>query len=159
MRGLSSARWDARHRGAPLHRYAEVLHERQIKYRWRYAQHWLPHDVKHREMNTAMSRIERCALWEVSRKRSRPRLDSVNAVRRMLDRAWIDPGRCERSLDCLNNYRYKMDGHAADLDKLPIARLGLARLRCVERTALGKDSGLRSRRNAKSPTKAGIHRK
>jgi hypothetical protein len=26
-----------------------------------------------------------------------------------------------------------MEGHAADLDKIPIARLGLARLRCVER--------------------------
>src|SRR5215467_15279346 len=56
--GLSSARWEARHRGARLHQYAEVLHERQIKCRWRYAQHWLPHDVKHRELNTAMSRIE-----------------------------------------------------------------------------------------------------
>jgi hypothetical protein len=44
--------------GASLHHYADVLHEKQAKYRWRYAQHWLPHDVKHRELNTAMSRIE-----------------------------------------------------------------------------------------------------
>src|SRR6516164_333527 len=44
--------------GAPLLHYVDVLNEKKFKYRWRYAQHWLPHDVKHRELNTAMSRIE-----------------------------------------------------------------------------------------------------
>jgi len=28
-------------------------------------------------------------------------------VRRILDKAWIDPERCERGLDCLKNYRYE----------------------------------------------------
>ena len=44
--------------GAPLLHYVDVLNEKKFKYRWRYAQHWLPHDVKHQELNTAMSRIE-----------------------------------------------------------------------------------------------------
>jgi hypothetical protein len=44
--------------GAPLHHYVEVLHEKRIKRGFRYGQHFLPHDVKNRELNTAMSRIE-----------------------------------------------------------------------------------------------------
>jgi phage terminase large subunit len=95
--------------GAPLHHYAEVLHEKQIKNRWRYGQHYLPHDVKHRELNTAMSRIEtlRSLGIEPEAVPAHHKLDSVNAVRRMLDRTWIDQNRCERGLDCLKNYRYE----------------------------------------------------
>jgi hypothetical protein len=103
-----------------LHHYAEVLHERQIKCRWRFAQHWLPHDVKHRELNTAMSRIEtlRSLGSEPEAVPAHNKLDSANAVRRMVDRTWIDPVRCERDLDCLNNYRYEVEGHAADFNIL-----------------------------------------
>jgi hypothetical protein len=95
--------------GAPLHHYVEMLHEKRSKYRWRYAQHWLPHDVKQRELNTAMSRVEtlRSLGVEPDIVPAHHRLDSVNATRRMLDRTWIDPVRCERGLDCLKNYRYE----------------------------------------------------
>jgi phage terminase large subunit len=92
-----------------LGHYIDVLHEKRIKHHWRYGQHFLPHDVKNRELNTAMSRIETSrSLWlEPEVVTAHHKLDSVNAVRRMLDRTWIDPERCERGLDCLKNYRYE----------------------------------------------------
>jgi phage terminase large subunit len=95
--------------GAPLGHYIDVLHEKRIKHRWRYARHFLPHDVKNRELNTAMSRIEtlRSLGLESEVVPAHDKLDSVNAVRRMLDRTWIDPDRCDRGLDCLRNYRFE----------------------------------------------------
>jgi hypothetical protein len=77
---------------APLGHYIDVLHE--------YSQHFFPHDVKNRELNTAMSRIEtlRSLGLEPEAVPAHHKLDSVNAVRRMLDRTWIDPDRCERGL-------------------------------------------------------------
>jgi hypothetical protein len=95
--------------GAPLHHYVEVLHEKRVKNRWKYGQHFLPHDVKHRELNTAMSRVESLRTLGVEPEvvPAHHKQDSVNAVRRMLDRTKIDPERCERGLDCLKNYRYE----------------------------------------------------
>jgi hypothetical protein len=95
--------------GAPLNHYADVLHEKRFKNRWKYGQHFLPHDVKNRELNTAMSRIEtlRGLGVEVEVVPAHHKQDSVNAVRRILDKTWIDPERCERGLDCLKNYRYE----------------------------------------------------
>jgi hypothetical protein len=95
--------------GAPLHHYVEVLHEKRIKRGFRFGQHFLPHDVKHRELNTAMSRVEtlRSLGVEVEVVPAHHKLDSVNAVRRILDRTKIDSARCERGLDCLKNYRYE----------------------------------------------------
>jgi hypothetical protein len=86
-----------------------VLHEKRIKRGWKYGQHFFPHDVKHRELNIAMSWIESLRSLGVEPEvvPAHHKQDSVNAVRRMLDRTWIDPERCERALDCLKNYRYE----------------------------------------------------
>jgi hypothetical protein len=95
--------------GAPLGHYVDVLHEKRLKQRWKYGQHWFPHDVKARELNTAMSRVETLRSLGVEPEvvPAHHKQDSVNAVRRILDRTWIDPNRCERGLDCLKNYRYE----------------------------------------------------
>ena len=95
--------------GAPLVHYADVLHEKRMKHKWRYGQHFLPHDVKHRELQTGMSRVEtlRSLGIEPEVVPAHHKQDSINATRRMLDKVWIDPDRCERGLDCLRNYRYE----------------------------------------------------
>ena len=36
-------------------------------------------------------------------------LDGINAVRRFLDRCWIDPERCERGLEAIKSYRREFD--------------------------------------------------
>ena len=95
--------------GAPLGHYIDVLHEKQLKHRWKYGQHWFPNDVKARELNTAMSRVETLRSLGVEPEvvPAHHKQDSVNAVRRILDRTWIDPNRCERGLDCLKNHRFE----------------------------------------------------
>jgi hypothetical protein len=95
--------------GAPLIHYVDVLNDKQIKHRWRYGRHFLPHDVKHRELQTGMSRVETLRSLGVEPEviPAHHKQDSINAVRRMLDRTKIDPERCERGLDALKNYRYE----------------------------------------------------
>jgi phage terminase large subunit len=68
-----------------LHHYIDVLHEKRIKRGWKYGQHFFPHDVKHRELNTAMSRIEtlRSLGVEPELVPAHHKLDSINAVRRV----------------------------------------------------------------------------
>jgi hypothetical protein len=96
--------------GAPLGHYVDVLHEKRLKQRWKYGQHWFPHDVRARELNTAMSRVETLRSLGVEPEvvPAHHKQDSVNAVRRVLDRTWIDPNRCERGLDCLKTKRPRM---------------------------------------------------
>ncbi len=44
----------------------------------------------------------------------------INAVRRMLSRAVIDPVRCERGLKCLRNYRKQWDEDRATFRDRPL---------------------------------------
>ena len=94
--------------GVPLHHFVEKLNEWKYRYHWSYGQHFLPHDAKQRELQSAMSRIEtlRSLGIEPEVVAAHHPLDGINAVRRMLDRTWIDAKRCERGIECLRAYRY-----------------------------------------------------
>ena len=72
---------------------------------------WLPHDIAVRELTTGRSRLE--SLEErgyecVVAKRSDVG-DGINSVRALLSQCWFDKVNTERGLDCLENYRKKMD--------------------------------------------------
>jgi hypothetical protein len=41
--------------GMGLDHYAQVLHDRRMKHRFKYGEHYLPHDIKHRELTTGQS--------------------------------------------------------------------------------------------------------
>jgi hypothetical protein len=66
--------------GAPLGHYVDVLHEKRIKRGFRYAQHWLPHDVKARELNTAMSRVETLRSLGLSLRLCRPTTSLIASI-------------------------------------------------------------------------------
>jgi phage terminase large subunit len=47
-------------------------------------------------------------------------LDGVNAVRRMLDRCWLDEERCKRGLEALRQYRREWDDKLKDYKRGPL---------------------------------------
>ena len=91
----------------PLGHYAAVLEAR----RYRYADDWVPHDAKVRELGTGRTRVE--TLKELGRK---PKLvpdhkimDGINAVRVNFHRFWFDETKCRYGLEALRQYRTDYD--------------------------------------------------
>ena len=87
--------------------YAEVLQSK--RYRW--GQHYLPHDVTVKELGTGKSRIESLSALGISatvvRKLSVE--DGINAVRRILPRCWFDRDTCAEGIKALRQYRREWD--------------------------------------------------
>ncbi len=102
--------------GVGLDNYAGILEEKRRDHRWLYGQHFLPHDIQHREMTTGLSRVDtlRGLGIEPTVVHSHNVLDGINAVRRMLDRTYIDAGRCARGLEALRQYRREWDDKLKD---------------------------------------------
>jgi phage terminase large subunit len=94
--------------GVGLDEYARVLDEKAKRYRWIYGKHYFPHDISVRELGGGgLSRAQTMRGLGIT-----PTIvpqsnvaDGINAVRRLLDAAWIDEVRCERGLNALRNYR------------------------------------------------------
>jgi phage terminase large subunit len=102
--------------GMPLEHYVEVCNQKKLQYKWQWGEHFFPHDLKHKELTSKLSRIE--TLTELG---FRPFvvpihfvMDGINAVRRMLDRTLIDPVRCERGLEALKAYKRKWNEENKD---------------------------------------------
>lgn len=94
----------------PLAHYAGVLQAKG----YRYADDWVPHDAKVRELGTGRTRVE--TLKELGRK---PRLvpdhklmDGINAVRVGFHRFWFDEVKCRFGLEALRQYRTEYDEKA-----------------------------------------------
>jgi phage terminase large subunit len=93
--------------GVGLDHYAKVLEKKD--YVW--GEHFFPHDIAQRELSTGHSRADTLRGLGIDPTvvpQAAP-LDGINAVRRMLDAAWIDPVRCERGLEALKQYRREWD--------------------------------------------------
>jgi hypothetical protein len=94
--------------GVGLDEYVRVLEEKQKLHRWAWGKHYFPHDVAHRELgNNGKSRIDTLkalGITPVVVPQSNVN-DGINAVRQLLDQAWIDEVRCERGLNALRSYR------------------------------------------------------
>lgn len=91
----------------PLAHYAGVLEAKPYKY----ADDWVPHDAKVRELGTGRTRIE--TLKSLGR---RPRLvpdhklmDGINAARVGFSRFWFDEVNCRFGLEALRQYRTEFD--------------------------------------------------
>jgi hypothetical protein len=94
--------------GVGLDEYVRVLEEKQKEHRWIYGLHHFPHDIEVRELgNKGLSRSDTLAGLGIKAKvvPLHNVNDGINAVRRLLDAAWIDEKRCERGLNALRNYR------------------------------------------------------
>jgi hypothetical protein len=92
--------------GVAAHHYVDVLHEKRLLRKWKYGTHYFPHDIKQKEWLSEKSRIESLIGLgiEPTVVPDHRVMDGINAVRRMLDRSYIDPDRCSRGLEALRNY-------------------------------------------------------
>jgi hypothetical protein len=92
--------------GVAMHHYADKLAEKRLEHKWKYGAHYFPHDIKQKEWLSEKSRIESLAGLgiEVTVVPDHRIMDGINAVPRMLDRAFIDSERCARGLEALRNY-------------------------------------------------------
>jgi len=94
--------------GVGFEHYAKVLRDRG----YIYGSHYFPHDIAVRELSNGVSRLETLRGFGIGDIQVVPQhnvLDGVNAVRRMLDRCWVDETRCKRGLECLWQYRREWD--------------------------------------------------
>ena len=108
--------------GVGLDHYAGVLDEKRRTHQWVYGQHFLPHDIAWREMSSGHSRVDtlRGLGIEPEIVRQHNVLDGINAVRRMLDRTFIDVKRCARGLEALRQYRREWDDRLKDWKASPL---------------------------------------
>lgn len=101
--------------GEGLAYYAKALkgtlpgHEHRLKYDYR-EHHW-PHDGKARELTTGKSRVDSMkelgVRVEVNARHEVA--DGIDAVRKLIPKAYFDAKRCERGISALKNYQRKFD--------------------------------------------------
>src|SRR5207237_2796471 len=74
---------------------------------WLYGEHYLPHDIRHRELATGLSRADTLIGLGIDPLivPQHNVLDGINAVRRLLGRTFIDEESCARGLEALRQYR------------------------------------------------------
>lgn len=97
--------------GKVITHYADVLYEKKHEHGWKYAEHHWPHDMAVHMIDSDKSRIELMAAKGIHGEivPAHDVLEGINAVRKMLGRTWIDPGRCKRIIDALRQYRREWD--------------------------------------------------
>lgn len=98
--------------GYGLEHYVGELNRRRELHGFIYGDHYFPHDVTSNELSNGRSRFDTLVglgVTPVAVPRVHNINDGINAARRMLSRAVIDPVRCERGLKCLRNYRKQWD--------------------------------------------------
>jgi hypothetical protein len=63
-----------------------VLHDKRIQHGWKYGDHYMPHDIKHRELTTGRSRLQALNVLGIDAVvvPESSVLDGINVVRRML---------------------------------------------------------------------------
>lgn len=75
-------------------------------------EHWLPHDVRVRELTSGKSRLEALRSMGLKNVRVAPKLpvaDGINAVRLLLSKCVFDKDKCKRGIEALKNYERKWD--------------------------------------------------
>jgi hypothetical protein len=93
--------------GAALDHYVKKLFEYRDKLGYTFDKHYLPHDVKVKELSTGRSRLEllRSMGLSVNVVQNIPIDDGINAVRSLLPRCWFDAENCDRGIEALRQYR------------------------------------------------------
>lgn len=117
--------------GEDLAHYVNVLQKKK----YNYSQHWLPHDVRVRELGTGKSREEvlKALGLTVQVVPNMPLMEGIEATRRMIPMMWMDKVKCDRWIESLRCYRKEFDekrqvyqmrpvhdwaSHAADMTRM-----------------------------------------
>lgn len=104
--------------GMPLDHYVGVLKGKPYVY----AEDWLPHDAQAKELTSGKSAQE--ILKALGRNvRITPKLsleDGINAARMVFPRVWFDESKCQRGLECLQNYRREMNEKLGEFRATPV---------------------------------------
>lgn len=106
--------------GVGLDHYVKVLREKPYTYKHTAAV--LPHDAEAKELGTGKSRQEVLQSLGV-RSEIAPKLsvdDGINAVRMMLPLCYMDAEKCQRGIECLENYRADYDERNKTLRSSPL---------------------------------------
>jgi phage terminase large subunit len=104
--------------GAGLDWYAGELKKKPYSY----GEHWLPHDGVARELGTGVSRQETLLSFGIRTKIAPKQglADGINAVRMILSQCWFNQFKCERGINCLENYEKKWDARNGIFSDTPL---------------------------------------
>lgn len=106
-------------RGYGLDHYVKVLRDKP----YAYAEHYLPHDVKVKELGTGKSRLEILQQLEfrnvVTGVPMEPE-DAIAAIRKRLPMCWFDAVKCERGVDALRSYQREWDDEKRTFKTRPL---------------------------------------
>lgn len=105
--------------GAGLDFYVRELKNKDYVYEG----HFLPHDVKVRELSDGKSRLDKLkslGLRNIKVVQKLPVADGIEAVRTMLKKCWFDKDRCERGIKALRNYERKYDTRNQIFQQTPL---------------------------------------
>ena len=105
--------------GVGLNHYVQVLRERD----YTYGDHYLPHDVRVKEMSSGKSRLDVLRSLGLTQVRVVPKVgleDGINAVRTILPRCWFDEQSCNRGVEALRQYRTDYDDRTQTFRNRPL---------------------------------------
>ncbi len=94
--------------GEGLAHYAKIVNERG----YRYARHFGPHDIAHRELGTGVSRIDTARGFGLDFEAIPTNADlpgGIDAVRKILDYCWFDEAKTEQGRKALEAYKREWD--------------------------------------------------
>ncbi len=103
--------------GAGLDHYVKWLKEKP----YTYDQHYLPHDIKVKELSSGRSRLEMLRGLGVNG-RVVPKIsidDGINAVRAILPRCWFDEDNCGRGIEALRQYKTQFNDRTQAFTQRP----------------------------------------
>jgi phage terminase large subunit len=93
--------------GEGLPHYAKVLETKRIEEGLIYGEHHAPHDIRQRELNTGISRLETASALGITFNivPNVPIEDGIEAVRALIPKCYFDEKKCSQGIKCIENYR------------------------------------------------------
>lgn len=103
--------------GFGLDHYVDVLNAK----RYRYGDHWVPHDAKVRELGTGKTRIETLIGLGLQPKivPDHTLQDGINAARLTISAAWFDRINCKLAIEAIKQYQREFDEKVRQFKEKP----------------------------------------
>ena len=97
--------------GEGLKHYVNYLHDLRDKYNFTFDGHYLPHDIRVRELSTGQSREVALRKMGINCRLvpNKGVADGIEAARNIIGRCWFDADRCKEGIRSLKNYRKEFD--------------------------------------------------